>query len=178
MESGEVYEVRYGPTLKNVAMLVGSIVLTIGCLLPEVPLIIRVPGVALFGVGSFVFLAFMFVRRVAFRVDAQGITVAGNPLRYRTSLLFVPWSEVEAVVLWKQHSASNLPHVGVKRYKDSPEHQQGGRGSRLVLRAVAPHVPVEIVLSSRAVNGWRLNRDRLASAVAHFAPDTEVVDLG
>ncbi len=31
MEPGEVYEVRYGPTLKNVALLLGAAVLTRGC---------------------------------------------------------------------------------------------------------------------------------------------------
>ena len=35
MEDQSVYEVHYGPTVKNLAMLAGSVVLMIGCLLPE-----------------------------------------------------------------------------------------------------------------------------------------------
>ena len=177
MATGEVYEVRYGPTLKNMALLIGSVLFTLGCLLLDMPLILRVLGVVLFGAGSLFFLAFMVVRRVAFRVDAEGITVSGNPLRYRGTLLSVPWTEVEAVVLWKQRSAQNLPYIGVKRYEGGSGREGAGRGDRLV-GAVVPHVPADIVRSSRAVSGWNLDRDRLAAAVAHFAPDIEVVDLG
>ncbi|TDC43051.1 hypothetical protein E1281_35505 [Actinomadura sp. KC345] len=176
MASDEMYEVRYGPTLKNTVVLAASVLFTLGCLIPGMPLIIRVLGIALFGTGSLLFLAFMVVRRVAFRVDANGITVAGSPLRYQATLLSVPWTEVQAVVLWKQHTARNMPYVGVQRHKDGPG--QPGAGSRRVLGALTPHVPADVAHSSRAVNGRRLDRDRLAIAVAHFAPHVEIADLG
>ncbi|NEA28339.1 hypothetical protein [Actinomadura bangladeshensis] len=178
MEPGEVYEVRYGPTLKTTVMLIGCVVLTLGCLLPEVPLHIRVLGVLLFGVGSVVFLAMTFSRQVAFRVDAEGITVAGGPFRYRASLLSVPWTDVKAVVLWKQQAAQNIPYVGVLRHEDRPADKPVGKARRLLYGAVAGHVPAEVANASRQVNGWRLDRDRLAAAVAHFAPDVEIIDLG
>ncbi|QFG22549.1 hypothetical protein [Actinomadura sp. WMMB 499] len=155
--------------MKNATMFVGSTVLTLCCLLPDVSLLVRVLGGGLFGTTTLLFLAFMVLRRVAFRVDAKGITVAGNPLRYRATLLFVPWQEVQTVVLWKQHLAQNMPYVGIQRNEDARP-GKGGRGHDPVLRAAAPHVPTEIVRSSRAVNGWRLDRDRLAAAVAPLRP--------
>jgi hypothetical protein len=176
MEPGDVYEVRYGPTMKNIAMMVGSAAFAIGCLLPEMPLYIRVLGGVLFGGGSLVFLAVVVSRQVAFRVDADGITMAGGRLRYQANLLSVPWAEIEAVVLWTQ--LANLSYVGIQRRADSPAIQRPGRAGRLALGALVPHVPTEIAQSSRAINGWRLNRDRLTLAVAHFAPGVEIVDLG
>ncbi|MEU5994831.1 hypothetical protein ABZ806_38135 [Spirillospora sp. NPDC047418] len=178
MEPGEVYEVRYGPTLKNTALLIGSVVLILGCLLPEVPLHIRVLGVVLFGVAGLVFLAMTFSRKVAFRADAEGIMVAGGPFRYRASLLSVPWTDVKAVVLWKQSAGQSIPYVGVLRHEDRPAGKPVGKAGRLLYGAVAGHVPAEVAKASRQVNGWRLDRDRLAAAVAHFAPDVEIIDLG
>lgn len=178
MEPGEVYEVRYGPTLKNTAILIVSVVLTLGCLLADVPLHIRVLGILLFGVGGLLFLAMTFSRKVAFRADAEGILVAGGPFRYRASLLSVPWTDVKAVVVWEQHAAQSMPYVGVLRHEDRPAGEPVGKAGRLLSAAVAGHVPAEVVKASRAVNGWRLDRDRLAAAVAHFAPDVEIIDLG
>ncbi|MFA1544519.1 hypothetical protein [Actinomadura monticuli] len=177
MKPGEVYEVRYGPTLKNTVLMISSLVLALGCLLPEVPLHIRVPGILLFGTGVVIFLAMTFSRQVAFRVDAEGILVAGGPFRYRASLLSVPWTDVKAVVLWRQHAAQNIPYVGVLRHEDRPADKPVGKAGRLLYGAVAGHVPAEVAKASRQVNGWRLDRDRLAAAVAHFAPDVQIIDL-
>jgi hypothetical protein len=178
MEDQGVYEVRYGPTVKNLSMFVGSVVLMLGCFLPELSMWIRVPGGVLFGAAALLSLLFIVSRRVAFRVDGKGITMAAGPLRYHAGLLSIPWTEIESVVLWKQPNAANMPYVGVQRRAGSSELQRPGPGSKRILRAVVPHIPAEIVTSSRAINGWRLDRDRLTSAVALFAPDVNVVDLG
>ncbi|CNE78892.1 Uncharacterised protein [Mycobacterium tuberculosis] len=50
------------------------------------------------------------------------------------------------------------------------------RGSRVLYRAVAGHVPAEVAKARRQVNGRRLDRDR--PAVAHFVPDVAIIDLG
>lgn len=178
MEDPGVYEVRYGPTVKNLTMLGASLILMVCCTLPELSMFVRVLGGTLFGGAALVFLLFMVSRRVAFRVDCDGVTVAGGPLRYEVGLLSVPWAEIEAIVLWKQSNAANMPYVGIKRRTGSPGLQRSGPGGRRVLHALAPHIPAEIIVSSRAINGWRLDRDQLTSAVVHYAPDVKVVDLG
>jgi len=173
----EPYEVRYGPTVGSVVSLAGTLALTVACSLAGLPPALRVVGVVLFGSISLVMAVVMVRRQVAFRVDSAGITVAGSPLRYQAGLLHVPWNEVRAIVLWKQHTAANNPHVGVQRYEGGPP-RQVGRVQRRILRAAVPHVPAEVVECSRPIIGWRLDRDRLASAVAHFAPHVEIVDAG
>ena len=44
-------------------------------------------------------------------------------------------------------------------------------------RRLIPHVPVEISTVSRPVNGWRLSRRRLVTAVSAFAPDIPVIEF-
>lgn len=173
----EPYEVRYGPTAGNVAWLAGTLALTGACFLPGLPMAVRVIGIVLFGGGSVVLAVSMARRQVAFRVDSAGITVAGGPVRYRAGLLYVPWEEVQAIVLWKQHTAANNPYVGIQRAGGSATERLGGAQRRFV-RAAVPHVPAEVVRFSRPIIGWRLDRDRLASAVAHFAPHVTIVDAG
>jgi hypothetical protein len=178
MEPRGVYEARYGPNLKNVAFLVTCLVFVSAAFLPDMPFVGRVLLVVFFGLGVVMALLFMVDRRVALRVDAKGITLAGGNLRYKALLLSVPWEEVDAVVLWRQHSAANLPYVGLQLRPDSPTLQQHQVVARRAMRTLAPHVPPEVALFSRPVNGWRLDKERLRSAVAHFAPSVEIKDLG
>lgn len=178
METSGVYVARYGPNLKNGAMLAGSVLFASASIVLDVPLHIRVLGGVLFGAGALMALLFMVDRRVALRVDAEGITLAGGLPRYNANLLSVPWAEIRAVVLWKQHSAVNSPYLGLKLHSDSATlRADSGRG-RIALEYLAPHVPFEVARFSRPVNGWRLDRERLASSVAHFAPDVHIIDLG
>lgn len=178
METPGVYEVRYGPNLTNSAMLAGSVVfVAIASLAPELQPYQRVLSGLFFGACGLVTLLVMVDRRVALRVDANGITMAGGPLRYNAGLLSVPWTEIKAVVLWKQTSAANMPYLGVLLHPDSTTLQAySGRGRR-VLAALAPHVPYEVARFSRQINGWRLNRERLTSSVDHFAPGVPIIDL-
>jgi hypothetical protein len=41
---------------------------------------------------------------------------------------------------------------------------------------LAPDIPLDVLMASRAVDGWRLDRRALARAVAGFAPDVRVLD--
>ena len=47
----------------------------------------------------------------------------------------------------------------------------------ITLGTLMPHVPDDVLLRSRPVNGWRLDERRLCEAVAAYAPAVPVVRL-
>jgi hypothetical protein len=44
--------------------------------------------------------------------------------------------------------------------------------------ATFAHVPADVVQRSLMITGWRLDRRRLADAIAAHAPDVDLLDLG
>jgi hypothetical protein len=81
------------------------------------------------------------------------------------------------VVLWRQRvQSTSLQWVGVARREGAPPLPGPGQG-RIALSAAEAlvSVPGELVASSRGVSGWRLDKRRLAAAVAHFAPGVQVI---
>ncbi|MGI5197338.1 hypothetical protein ACQEVY_27535 [Streptomyces sp. CA-288835] len=119
-------------------------------------------------------------RLVAFRVDDQGVTLGGAPARYERQTAFVPWRDIEAVVLWQQDTAALTPmrYVGLRRRAGAPAlpgpnsdltREQTGR--------LAPHVDHEVFLASRHINLWALDRERLAEALRTFAPRVPVEEM-
>jgi hypothetical protein len=68
-----------------------------------------------------------------------------------------------------------MRYVGLARRADAPP-LAGGRAravARVTAQALTP-VSGDILMASRAVNGWRLDSDRLAAAVGRFAPGVQV----
>lgn len=172
-----MYQARYGWDRKTAGLVALSVVFTAILLLPDTPLIARILGLPLFGGGG-LFLAFAASsRKVALRVDETGVLLGGSPARYAATTDHVPWGDITGVVLWRQAvSGASLSHVGVSRREGAPPLRGGGPRARAAVRFLVP-VPVEVALASRGVNGWRLDKDRLVTAVAHFAPDIAVHDL-
>lgn len=126
-----------------------SAVFTAVLLLPDVPLLGRILGLPLFGVGG-LFMAYTSMsRKAAFRVDETGVLLGGNPARYKSTTIHVP--------------------------KGAPPLPGDGPRARAALSRHVP-VPADVALSSRAVNGWRLDRDRLVVAATYFAPGIPVRD--
>jgi len=172
-----VYQARYGPGGRTGLVLASDAVFVFaGIVVPMSPGL-RITDLALFGGGGLVMLGVAASRRVAFRVDSVGVTLGGTPPRYRSGTTFVPWAEIERIVLWKQRLAygATMRYVGVARRADAPP-LAGPRKqavARVIARALAP-VSGDIVMASRAVNGWRLDEDRLAVAVGHFAPGVPI----
>jgi hypothetical protein len=115
-------------------------------------------------------------RKVALRVDETGVLLGGSPLRYRATTAHVPWEHIEAVALWSQPvPSSEIPYVGLVRHDGAPPLPgPQGRMARAVGNALTP-VPFEVLMASRAVNGWRLDPARLTTAVTHFAPHVRIV---
>ncbi|ELP71062.1 hypothetical protein ACKI1I_40450 [Streptomyces turgidiscabies] len=169
-----VYEARYGWDRKTIRLVACCAAFTAVLFLPGMPLPARILGLPLFGGGG-LFMAYMTLsRKVAFRVDETGVLLGGNPARYKATTTHVPWDDITGLVLWRQTvGLASLPYVGVSRREGAPALPGDGPKSRAVLESLAP-VPADTAMSSRAVNGWSLDKDRLITAVAHFAPGTPV----
>ncbi|MGO4431182.1 hypothetical protein AB4Z54_73470, partial [Streptomyces sp. MCAF7] len=117
--------------------------------------------------------------KVALRVDETGVLFGGNPALRRSAAVHVPWQDITAVVLWRQHSAASLPYIGLARREGAQAVPGSTRGpvGRATMRALAPHVPTDVDIV-RPESGWRLDRERLSAAVSLFAPGVPVVDIG
>jgi hypothetical protein len=126
-------------------------------------------------------LAPLLSRRVALRVDAIGLTMGMTPPWSATRTAFIPWSDLTQIVLWRQQAGPNgIHYIGVQRHEGAPPLPGSIRNP--TLRALIPvfvpaHVPVQVAYDSRQINGWRLDQKRLAAAVAHLAPQVEIVNL-
>lgn len=173
-----VYEARYGWNPRTVGVVAVAVVFTVLLIVLDVSAPMRWAGIVLFGGGGLLMAYGALSRRAAFRVDADGVLLGGSPVRYRATTARVPWEDVAAVVLWRQTvPGSGMEWIGVACRPGAAPPPGPGRGTlaRATLRALVPHVPEDVVLASRAVNGWRLDRDALTAAVGTFAPGVPVV---
>jgi hypothetical protein len=171
------YEARYGLGGRTGLVIAVALVFAVcGIVLPLSPGM-RIADIALFGGGGLLMLGVAASRRVAFRVDATGVTLGGTPPRYRSGTRVVPWTEIERIVLWRQHlpHGASMRYVGlVRRAGAAPlagpkAHAVAG----VTARALTP-VSGDILMASRAVTGWRLDEGHLAAAVGHFAPGVPI----
>jgi hypothetical protein len=121
-------------------------------------------------------------RRVALRVDSDGITLGMSPPWPGRNRAFVPWSDITRIVLWRQTTgASSVGYIGVERPEGCSPLPGSARGpllKKLIDEFISVHVPVQVAYDSRQISGWRLDHERLAAAVARFAPDVEIIDVG
>lgn len=179
-EASPLYEARYGWDRRTTAVVATAAVFTAVLPMTDASPVLRVLGIVLFGGGGLLMAVNALSRKVAFRVDGTGVLLGGSPARYAATTAHVPWQDIAAVVLWRQGTAAGMPWVGVARHPGSePLPGPGqGRAAHATVRALVPHVPADVTLASRAVTGWRLDREQLAAAVTHFAPDVPVVDAG
>lgn len=170
------YVERYLWNRRTKSLVIGgalSVAVSVGVAMPLVPTIV------LFGGGMLVVLWGVLGRRVALRVDADGVTLGGSPMRYRATTTVVPWADIVAVVLWQQvlPAGTLMPYLGLQRRPGAaPLAGPPGRRGGTVPAGLVPDLPADVLMSGRAVNGWRLDRRGLARAVAVFAPDAWVLD--
>jgi len=173
-----VYEARYSLRGRPGLVVAVALVFVVAGIVGHLSLAVRILDFALFGVGGLIMLTAGLSRRVALRVDGRGVTLGGIPPRYRSGTRFVPWADIEQVVLWRQSLpyGRSMPYVGLRRRPGAPP--LGGKKAQLAGRAVASTLTRGIsagtLSASRAVNGWRLDPARLARAVNYFAPGISV----
>jgi hypothetical protein len=120
------------------------------------------------------------LRPVAFRADHAGITLGSDRLLPRRSAVFIPWADVERIVLYPGRKAAGfgdylwasgeVEYIGVQRRDGAPALARGNKQ--------APWCPVPGVAAgaTRPIKNWRLDRERLAAVTAAVAPDIPVID--
>jgi len=120
------------------------------------------------------------LRPVAFRADHAGITLGSDRLLPRRSAVFIPWADVERIVLYPGRKAAGfgdylwasgeVEYIGVQRRDGAPALARSNKQ--------APRCPVLGVAAgaTRPIKNWRLDRERLAAVTAAVAPDIPVID--
>jgi hypothetical protein len=180
------YIVRFGWTPRDVILLPGCLIFVIvGTLVFADSPLLGALGILL-GAGYIVMTMVAWLsRRVALAVTAEGITFGVLPLSPAARSAFVPWSDVEAVVLWRQRVwrpglwRGSVYYVGVVRRADAPPLPGSARNPTLrkINKALVPaELSEDLVADSRSITFWRLDKTRLTAAVGHFSPDVAVLD--
>ncbi|WP_282780966.1 MULTISPECIES: hypothetical protein [unclassified Nocardia] len=176
-----MYEARLGFDPRSTGILgICALFVVVALLVPDMPVALQVVTIVFFGGGGVLLAVGMASRKLALRVDEDGVTLGGNPLRRRATTVFVSWSEIAAIVLFRQrlsHGAT-MRYIGVQRHAGLPPlPSAAGRTAQAASRLI-PHVPPDVVAASRAISGWRLDEDRLIAALRHHAPHVRLIDAG
>ena len=112
--------------------------------------------------------------RVAFRADHAGITLGSDWQLPRPRAVFIPWADVEKIILYSGYTSSGaqVQYVGVQRREGAPPLPHGNeqvRVSRYPVSGLAAGATLRI-------KGWRLDREQLAAVTAAVAPGILVID--
>ena len=112
--------------------------------------------------------------RVAFRADHAGITLGSDWQLPRPRAVFIPWADVEKIILYSGYTSrgTQVQYVGVQRREGAPPMPRGNeevRVSRYPVSGLAAGATLRI-------KGWRLDREQLAAVTAAVAPGILVID--
>jgi hypothetical protein len=140
--------------------------LTVGLLLHH-QLIFAALTVGLLTIPTVLTLA---LPRVAFRADRAGITLGSDWQLPRPRAVFIPWADVEKIILYS--SDYTIQYVGVQRREGAPPLPKGNEEVRV------PRYPVSGLAAGATlrIKGWRLDREQLAAVTAAVAPGILVID--
>jgi len=140
--------------------------LTVGLLLHH-QLIFAALTVGLLTIPTVLTLA---LPRVAFRADRAGITLESDWQLPRPRAVFIPWADVEKIILYS--SDYTIQYVGVQRREGAPPLPHGNEQVRV------SRYPVSGLAAGAAlpIKGWRLDREQLAAVTAAVAPGILVID--
>jgi len=145
------------------------------------PLLARAIVVAFFGYGAFLGNLVPASRKVALRVDASGLTLGDNPLRYNATTRVFPWHEVQRVFLRRR--GPGVRYLSVERPYDAQPLSPGGTGKAgrpALYLAPNPQVPSPTlkVGTTRGMQAFSVDDDRLSAIITHYAPSVRIVNLG
>ena len=174
------YEERYRLTSRAAVGLAASVLLVVVGFLWHLPVIFLPLGAALAVVTAQGAGVIDRARRTtAFRADQVGITLGAVPDKLtvrRGSRLFIPWADVERIILYPVHPRGRggravVRCIGVQRRPTAEALQWGNEQ--------APGCPVPRVpaWATRTITGWRLDRSRLAAVITAVAPDVAILDV-
>jgi len=173
------YEERYRLTSRAAVGLAASVLLVVVGFRWHLPVVFLLLGAALAVVTAQGAGVIDRVRgTTAFRADQAGITLGTVPDRLtvrRGSRLFIPWADVERIILYPVHPRGRsgravVQCIGVQRRATAQPLRWGNEQ--------APGCPVPRVpaWATRMITGWRLDRSRLAAVTAAVAPDVPILD--
>jgi hypothetical protein len=114
-------------------------------------------------------------RMIAFRADYAGITVSvtrNGPAAFRRSTAFIPWGEVDAIVLY--------PACGRGRCGDALIQGIAVQGIAVQLRKGTTVAGRDVIAPgmARTITGWKLDSARLTAVTAAVAPGIPVINTG
>jgi hypothetical protein len=119
-------------------------------------------------------------RPVALRADHAGITLGSERQLPRRPAVFIPWADVEKIILYPGRKAAGFGDylwasgevecIGIQRREEAPALPYGNKQ--------APGCPVPGVAAgaTRRIKDWRLDRERLAAVTAAVAPGIPVIE--
>jgi hypothetical protein len=113
----------------------------------------------------------MALHPVAFRADHAGITLGAVRVLPPRPAVFIPWADIEQIILYPAGSGRKAVEcVGVRRRESAPALPYGNRS--------APGCSVAGVAAgaARRMTYWRLDRERLAAVTAAVAPGIPIVE--
>jgi hypothetical protein len=166
------YEARYGWNRRSATVIGVAVVFCIFIAILPTVFWLRIICWGVFGLGAVVIMVSMATGAIALRVDASGITACSRPFPPRRSR-FYPWHDVRAIMIWRFRRMRIIGFAG--HPGAAPLLGQEG-GQTAVLAMMSRGIPRDVAATGLAVNGWALATDDLRAAVAHFAPDVEIID--
>jgi hypothetical protein len=169
-----VYQAKYGWSLRPVIFTGIFIAVCVAGLVAPGALWLRIVVAGVFGLLALLTAATELPRRTALRIDSSGVTLRQYTQQPR-SAAFCPWEDVEKLLIWQSHG---ITYVGVKR-REGAARPCGlvTPASRAGLAARAPGIPLDVAATAAPVQGWSLDPQRLADAVARFAATVDVAVL-
>jgi hypothetical protein len=174
------YEERYRPTGQAAASVaVGLISVGLGVLwqppLSAAAAVLAIPVIfsAITVLLAMPRLIAMACHKTAFRADYAGITLGTLPdnlASLRGSPVFIPWADVERVILYpsgpsEPDAPARIRYIAVQR--------RGGAGAPP--DGAAPALGGAIPAAYK-ISGWRLHRERFAAVAAAVAPGVPIVE--
>jgi hypothetical protein len=176
-----IYEERYHWTRTSISALTICCVLVLCGVVAPLPLLLRVAIIAACGYGALASVIVPASRKVALRIDANGITLGGGPMRYKATTRVVQWHEVQRVFLWRR--GPGVRYLAVERPADAPPLSPEGTGKAdrpAFYLSRNPQVPTPTlkVGATRGMQAFSVDDARLSDAIAHYAPTVSVVNLG
>jgi hypothetical protein len=174
------YEERYRLTGRAIAGVAVSVVVVGLGFLSQSPVIFLATGsiLAVF-IAQDAGLIDLARRTIAFRADHEGILLGAVPDKLsvrRGSALFIPWADVERILLYPAYPRgparrAAVQCIGVQRRAAAAPLRWGNEQ--------APGCPVPRVAAwaTRKITGWRLDRGRLAAVVAAVAPGIPILEI-
>jgi hypothetical protein len=165
--NAHTYQARIGFTPLSTWLTLGGLALGGACLMLDAGDIMDVLAVVPLTVGITVggmFGYFALAKSVGLRADERGLAISRGPGR---QLETIAWQQLQQIYLYRiSFRTLRFRCVGVRLKSTAP-------GPALDPK----RVPADVLRTSRGMLGWRVDAARLSHAVAHFAPDVEVIDL-